>query len=82
MQGYEICECGKYAYVYLSAVLEKLPRGCEKWCDKCKAWMIPVEALRAAGFVAGRGGASVATIAPPGQMEADQPADARTHAGT
>jgi hypothetical protein len=50
-RGFIVCDCGRYAYVFLGHVLDKLPGGqVGELCVECGAYMVRVEKLRAAGF--------------------------------
>ena len=45
-QGWSVCECGKYAYVFRSSVLAKLPQGYNgELCKECSLWMCAVDKL-------------------------------------
>ena len=45
-KGYEICECGEYAYIYAADVLQRLPPGYTgELCPRCKLWMCAVKYL-------------------------------------
>lgn len=45
-RGYEICDCGKYAYVFSAIALENLPAGyVGELCQKCSCWVVAVEKL-------------------------------------
>ena len=45
-QGYTICGCGKYAYIFRASTLSRLPKGYNgELCQKCSSWMIAVEKL-------------------------------------
>lgn len=46
-QGYAVCGCGKYAYVFRAAVLAKLPKDYNgEICKECSCLMVAVEMLR------------------------------------
>ena len=48
-QGYTVCDCGEFAYVFDSKVLRRLP--CDysgELCQRCRLWMCRVKALREA----------------------------------
>ncbi len=48
--GYTVCACGKYAYIYRVAVLRRLPDGyAGELCPKCHFWMCAVNKLDGAG---------------------------------
>ena len=50
-QGYFVCECGKFAFVFSTAVLATLPAGYNgEWCAECSMWMCSVEKLQEAGL--------------------------------
>ena len=45
-QGYAICNCGKYAHVFRSAPLARLPKGYNgELCKECSCLMVAVEKL-------------------------------------
>jgi hypothetical protein len=45
-QGYAICNCGKYAYVFRAATLARLPKGYNgDLCKECSCLMVAVEML-------------------------------------
>ena len=46
MNGYEICECGKFAFIYSANVLKQLPDGyVGELCPECGLWMCAVDKL-------------------------------------
>lgn len=47
-QGYVICGCKKYAYVFSSEVVSMLPKECTTLCNECEQSMVPVELIREA----------------------------------
>jgi len=49
-QGFVICACGKFAYVFRAEVLRCLPREYKgECCVECGMWMCSVAKLREAG---------------------------------
>lgn len=47
-QGYMICECGKYAFVFRASVLLRLPVGYDgEICPDCRLWMVAIDKLKA-----------------------------------
>jgi len=45
-KGYEICECGIYAYIYATEILERLPPGYTgELCPQCGLWVCAVRHL-------------------------------------
>lgn len=50
-RGYIVCACAKYAYVFGSRVLAKLPGGrIGELCAECGEYVVRIEKLREAGF--------------------------------
>ena len=50
-QGFTVCPCGKFAHVFRSEVLRRLPTEyIGELCPECFMWMCSVEKLREAGF--------------------------------
>lgn len=46
MNGYEICKCGKFAFIYSADVLRQLPAGyVGELCPECGLWMCAVDKL-------------------------------------
>ena len=51
-QGFAVCPCGKFAHVFRSAVLTKLPRGYNgELCSECNLWMCSVAKLIEVGLI-------------------------------
>lgn len=45
-QGYEICECGTYAYIYAAKILHLLPSNYSgEICPQCEFWVCDVRHL-------------------------------------
>lgn len=44
-QGYIVCGCEKYAYVFSAEALAKLSKQCAQVCDECHLNMIPAEEI-------------------------------------
>lgn len=45
-QGYAVCDCGKYAYVFDISTLSRLPEGYHgEFCKECSFQMVAVEKL-------------------------------------
>jgi len=50
-RGYYVCDCGKYVYVFRASILAQLrPTDVGKLCAECGAFMVPIDALKEAGF--------------------------------
>lgn len=48
-QGYAICECGKFAFVWRAELLRWMPAGYRgELCEECSAWTCSVEKIRIA----------------------------------
>ena len=48
-QGYAICDCGKYAFVWRAEWLRWMPPGYHgELCEECNTWTCSVEKLRIA----------------------------------
>lgn len=46
-QGFTICPCGKFAYIFRASLIAKLPRGYSgELCPECSLWMCDVEKLQ------------------------------------
>jgi hypothetical protein len=51
-QGFIVCDCRKYAYVFSAAVATKLPQGYSgELCHECGLWMCSVERLKEGGVL-------------------------------
>lgn len=45
-KGYEICECGKYAYIDAAEILQRLPVDyVGELCPQCNLWMCDIRHL-------------------------------------
>ena len=48
-QGYAICDCGKFAFVWRAELLRWMPTGYHgELCEECGTWTCSVEKLRTA----------------------------------
>ncbi len=48
-QGYAICECGKFAFVWRAELLRWIPSGYHgELCQECQTWTCSIEKLRIA----------------------------------
>ena len=48
-QGYAICDCGKFAFVWRTELLRWMPTGYHgELCEECGTWTCSVEKLRIA----------------------------------
>jgi len=46
-QGYMICDCGTFAYVFRASVLAELPQGYHgERCPECNLWLVAADKLR------------------------------------
>ena len=49
MDGYEICECGKFAFIYKAGIIKLLPKGYDgELCPECNLWVCAVDKLNGA----------------------------------
>jgi hypothetical protein len=45
-EGYIVCECGKFAFVYSAEILRQLPKDYRgELCQDCKFWMCNIKYL-------------------------------------
>jgi hypothetical protein len=55
-QGYAICDCGKFAFVWRAELLRWMPPGYHgELCQECSTWTCSVEKLKMAEDVKLRG---------------------------
>jgi hypothetical protein len=51
-QGFVICECCKFAYVFRANVLRQLPDDYHgELCPKCNLWVVSIEKLKKEGTI-------------------------------
>jgi hypothetical protein len=50
--GYAICKCGKYAYIYSDEVLQKLSNGYDgELCKDCNMIVVPIDKMIELGII-------------------------------